>query len=250
MNIINTRNKLQEYILMKLGSPIHNVELSQDQINLNIDDAIKEFTEVAMEGQENKILILDIEKGVNEYILDGRVKTIQRLSMSSNTGISAVSVGGVFMTSTELFANSVVNFGGTGQSMGTHLSQLVTALSNISLYNNLFNVQVNYRWNEYTKRLTFYEDVSSKGDKCLLECSVSYIPQEVDYIYDNVWVKEFATALCKKNWGENIGKYDSTLINGSKIDYVRILTEANAEIDRLRQELSEKWQEPFGVIVG
>lgn len=250
INVINTKEKLSTYILNKLGYPMHEVELSPEQLNSCIDDSIKEFTEVAMEGQETKVLILELLPDINEYILDGRIKTIQKLATASSNGFSSISVGGVFMTPTDLFASSVVSLGGATTPNTNSLSQMVVALNNIATFNKLFGNELNYKWNEYTKRLTFYENPTSKGSKCLLECTVAYYPAEVDYIYDNVWVKAYALALAKKNWGENIGKYEATLINGSKLNYDRIINEAKEDIEKLREELLDKWTEPLGIIRG
>lgn len=247
MKNITTREMLHEYILSKLGAPVIDVEVTKDQINYCIDDAIKEFTEVADDGNETEILVLELKDNVKEYVIDGRIKSIKNLSISSSTGINNIILGGgIFLTPTELFANSVT-MGALSTGVSNTLSNLTVALSNVSMYNTLFKVQVRYDFNEYTKRLKFFEPVYKKADRVLLECYLNYFPQEVDYIYDNVWVKAYATALVKLTWGNNVGKYDATLIGGAKINFGRLIDEANHEIEELKKELYSKWVAPLGV---
>lgn len=253
MQQINSREKLKAYIKSILGEPIHNVELTTEQMDYNIDTSINEFSEVAMEGQETKLLLLKLESGVFEYILDGRIKTIQNLALyNKGSMISNVGLGGeIFLTPTELLAQTVKPLGGITNTTNTssNIAELFSKLSTIALYKKYFTIEINWKWNEYSKRLIFLEDPKSNGN-CLLETTTQYIPNDIDYIYDNIWVKNYALELCRKTWGENLGKYDSVLVNGSKLNSDRIIATANEAIANLRAELMNKWAEPFGVSRG
>jgi hypothetical protein len=66
-------------------------------------------------------------------------------------------------------------------------------------------------------------------------------------IYNHQFVKDYATALVKRQWGNNIGKINATLINGATMNYDRILAEATAELDRLDADLLTKWSQPLPI---
>lgn len=245
---ITTRDMLQEYIKNILGAPVINIEITETQLNYCIDDAIREFSEVAHEGNEIVTLVMDLQEGKFEYILDGRIKNIKRLAITSASGINGVTqAGGVFLTPTELFASSV-SIGSLSLGTSSALSNLIVGLANISMYNSLFNVPPRWDFNEYTKTLRFYENVNVKTDKILMEVYLAYTPREVDYIYNNNWVKSYATALAKKTWGNNVGKYEAVLIGGNKINYQRLIDEATKEIEELKAELHSKWVGPLGMV--
>lgn len=252
MQQINSRIRLKAYIKSILGEPIHNVELTDEQMDYNIDTSINEFSEVAMEGQETKLLLLELKPDIFEYILDGRIKTIQNLALyNKGNMISNIGFGGeIFLTPTELLAQTVKPLGGvTTSNSSSNIAELFSKLSTIALYKKYFTVEINWKWNEYSKRLLFLESPKANG-KCLLEATTQYIPNDIDYIYDNIWIKSYALELCRKTWGENLGKYDSVLVNGSKLNSDRIIATANEAIANLKAELMTKWAEPFGVSRG
>ena len=56
--------------------------------------------------------------------------------------------------------------------------------------------------------------------------------------------------LCKRNWGQNIGKYDAHLIGGTRLNYERIIQEANTDLERLHNELLEQYAAPLPIIRG
>jgi hypothetical protein len=70
-------------------------------------------------------------------------------------------------------------------------------------------------------------------------------------IYNDKWLKEFTTALFKRQWGENLSKFNEVqLLGGVTINGERIMTEAVAEIEKLLETLETTYQEPVGFIMG
>ncbi|WWS25364.1 hypothetical protein vBKpnAMK6_00422 [Klebsiella phage vB_Kpn_AM_K6] len=56
--------------------------------------------------------------------------------------------------------------------------------------------------------------------------------------YNNRWVKDYATALTKKLWGEILFKHQGLqLAGGVTVDGQTLKVEAQEEIERLREEL-------------
>lgn len=248
LNVIDTREKLRSYLLMKMGYPQLNVELTPEQIDLCIDEAILEFTEVAIAAQDEKVFVMELN-GSSEYILDSRIKSILALkSSSSSSGISGISWGGIFLSATELYAKSILPLAGAaGSTDSISVSSFIGSLSQLSTLKSVFSLEINYRWNEWSKRLSI--PGCEKGP-VLLQVSLRYEPQEVDSIYGQQWVRSYALALAKKNLGTIWSKYDTTLINSSKLNYELMRQDADAELTALKAELIEKWQEPLWVSRG
>lgn len=71
-----------------------------------------------------------------------------------------------------------------------------------------------------------------------------------DYIFNETWIKAMAKAKTKKLWGHVVGKYSQSLVGGAEINYDRLISEADTEIEMLMEELHDKWVDPAPVLVG
>lgn len=76
-------------------------------------------------------------------------------------------------------------------------------------------------------------------------------PLSIGTVYDSMFLKEFTTALIKKQWGENLSKFGNvTLPGGVTIDGVRLIEEADREIERIREKLFTDYDNPPLFFVG
>ena len=116
-------------------------------------------------------------------------------------------------------------------------------------YCSICVLSVNYTWNENTKELRILEAIN-KSNTMMIEMSLQYEPKEIDNIYNHPWIKKMAVAKTKLLWGEILGKYQGTLVNGMSINYDRIISEAQQDIEKYTEELLETYQEPLGIWVG
>ena len=244
---ITTRQDLKNYILGMLGQGIIEIELTDFQMDENIDFTIRKFSEYAMYGSIKDVLLVDVPKDTREIKLDRKISEISNVrTQSAGGGFMGLNVpGGLVVTPSEIQAMIF----GSGSSMAESVMLNVTSvLSQVSMYDTLFTVIPAHTFNPYSHILKFFEPIASP--KVLLDVRYYYEPQEVDDIYDQVWVKEYAMTLCKRNWGQNIGKYDAALIGGTRLNYERIIQEANTDLERLHNELLEQYAAPLPIIRG
>ena len=69
--------------------------------------------------------------------------------------------------------------------------------------------------------------------------------------YDDIFLKEFATALIKRQWGENLSKFDGvTLPGGVTINGQRMIEEANTEVEQIRQRVQLEYDTPPSFFIG
>jgi hypothetical protein len=85
----------------------------------------------------------------------------------------------------------------------------------------------------------------------MMECTRVLQPDEFPKVYNDTWLKEYATQLIKKQWGENMKKYGNyTLPGGMIINGQGIYEEAVADIIRLEDQLRDTWEEPPQFLIG
>jgi hypothetical protein len=242
MAVIKTPEALRAYILRQLGSPILTIEVDDSQIYDAISDAVQKFSFKAMAGEETKIVLFEKDPGRRDYVLDDRVQSVTELHSSSSFGLS-LNVGGGFVLDASYFAN-----GSQLTSMiQLDISSMTGLMSHLSTIQSIFDVPLAFEFNYHTKILRFFEEPTT--NKIMIKVSLEYEPKAVDNIYNSPWIKEYATALVKRQWGNNLGKFSGSLVNGSTLNYDRILSEAQSEIERLSEELDNTYSSPLGMYV-
>ena len=75
------------------------------------------------------------------------------------------------------------------------------------------------------------------GDYIIFECYRKISPIEYTKMYDDIWLKRYATSLIKKQWGENLIKFQGvTMLGGVTMNGETIYNEAKEEIANLETE--------------
>ena len=241
ISYVNTKLLLTSYIRSMLGEPIIEVEVTDDQISSLIDTAVQKFTDFSMDGDSTKIYSFDLVPNINTYIMDDRVQAITTVRTRNNS-FNYQMPGVMVITPSEICASAMSPMG------AMDLGNMSAVLARMETLEKMFYFEPNWSYNGASKVLEFYDTTSSQTyNHVIIEAYVSYAPLDTDMIYNHQWVKEYSKALVKQLWGNNIGKYNATLINGSTLNYDRILTEAEADLLRLNEELLTRWSRPLGI---
>ena len=141
---------------------------------------------------------------------------------------------------------------------GTGLSNYYTQKLNVEHIDFMLNTAPAIRFNMYKSRL--YLDVDwdridknrSRGDLFLL-CEVyeQADPEVTGEVYKNTWLKRYATALAKQQWGSNLKKYQNTeLPGGVQLDGQGLWQEATTELQELEEELKNATLEMDSILWG
>ena len=70
-------------------------------------------------------------------------------------------------------------------------------------------------------------------------------------IYNDIFLKKYTTALFKKQWGQNLIKFEGMqLPGGATLNGRQIYDDGNTELERLDEELQLKYQSPDNFYVG
>ena len=238
---INSVETLTDYIRRQLGEPLIKVEVTDEQIEDCIFTAIDEFCEYGFQGLEDTAVLVTITDDQSTFILDDRVRAITNIRALSNISNLLQLPGGLTLANSNFALSFLTNLS------DVDITGVSVQLSRLSMIQSIFDVPVNYRWNEHTKELTILEN--HKGKKILLEMSLQYEPKEEDPIYNQTWVKKNSVSRVKYLWGNNTGKYSTQLVNGATINYDRLLSEATQELQDQKEELLETYREPLGIYV-
>jgi len=234
-----TKSQLQNYILSQLGSPVINVELHPDQIDAAINDATQLFVESHYDGTDLSYIAFTVTLGQNVYQLSDNVFQVTKVLSNQNN---------VFIFDEPLLL--APNYGNSITPDVTSLN--VTNVEALRLIfktaEKTYNMDVLFEFNSTTKQLILQASPRSAGQYI---CEVYQSETDLTKYYGNIWLRKYATALAKRTWGNNLGKYTGTnLPGGVSVDYNRILSEAQMEVDKLELQLRDKYEATGSFFIG
>lgn len=117
----------------------------------------------------------------------------------------------------------------------------------------LFSGEMPIRFNKHQNRLYIdtHWDTLNVGDFLILEAYKILDPNAYTEVYNDKWLKRYATALIKKQWGTNMKKFGGlTLPGGVTLQGQQIWEEAMAEIKEIEEQMQSMWEEPPQFILG
>jgi len=259
---INTRSEFIQYCLRRLGYPVINIEVDlEEQVEDRIDDALAYYSEYHYDAVENSyyghaLTSLDF---TNKYItIPDEIIRVDRI-VSFNTNSNFIGFDNYVLSGDRLNTYTGRDYTTTSTDQtGT----IATPNSNIEFFllnnqqamiDSIIEHQIPIRFNRHTNKV--YLDTSwsklNVGMVILLECKKIINPEEYPDVWNDWWLKRYATALIKRQWGENLIKFQNVqLPGGTSFDAERIYQTATDEITLLEQEIQEKFELPFAFAVG
>ena len=115
------------------------------------------------------------------------------------------------------------------------------------------NPQVNYVRNQ--NRLYIHGDFSDgdikEGDYLVAECYQIISGSSHNSIYNDMWLKEYTTALIKQQWGSNLIKFEGMVLPGGvQLNGRQIFEDATQEIAQLRERIRLEHEVPVDFFMG
>ena len=114
----------------------------------------------------------------------------------------------------------------------------------------MFTGEVPIRYQRHMQRLyidwNWGDSEAPAGQVVVAECYAAINPDVYNMIWNDRWLKEYATALIKRTWGNNLKKFNGLqLPGGVTLNGDQIFQEASAEIERLEQEMGNDYGAPL-----
>ena len=245
---ITTRQNLIDYCLRRLGSPVTEINVDDDQVSDRIDDAIEFFQEYHFDGVEKVFLKHTITQTdiTNEYIdvADAVISVLRVLPIPNFNAFQT----GFFNEEYQLRLNDLENFRSSAM-IDWAMSQV-----NFSLVEHLFHVQPTLLFNRKQDRVyleTDWDDKFDVGTILIIEAYRALDPATYPQVYNDMFLKKYATALIKQQWGSNLKKFAGvTLPGGITLDGQTIFSEATEEIIKIEEEMSLKYELPPDGYIG
>lgn len=248
-----TKAELKDYCLRRLGFPVIDINVDDDQVDDRVDDALQKFADFHYDGVHKDYLAVQItaaEKANGYVVLPDSVTGVTRiLKINSESVGSSGSDFNMFDINYQLRLNELYDF-----TSSSYLYYWI-ARSHIEMLDQLLVGDNPIRFNKKMDKLyidmNWASDEVANGNYIMVECTKKLDPDEYSDIYSDAWVKEYTTQLIKKQWGENLKKYGNYVLpGGMQINGQQIYDEAMVDILRLEEKLRDYYEEPPDMLVG
>lgn len=271
----SSRQGLIDYALRQLGAPVLEINVADEQLDDRLDDALQYFNERHFDGVEKMFLKYkfteeDIQRGRSRgggynvgiatstatspigsfnweensnYIpVPDSVIGIERVFKLDNRSITS----NLFNVNYQLFLNDIYWFS------STELLNYYITKRYLEDIDWIVNPQRQIRFNKRQGRL--YIDMSwdsiVAGNYLIMECYRILDPNDYTKVYNDSFLKMYFTASVKKQWGQNLIKFQGVkLPGGVELNGRQIYDDAVTELEAIRlRMLSEYETAPFDMI--
>ena len=276
----SSRTDFKTYCLRKLGAPVLEVNLASEQCEDLIDDALQLFQERAFDGATQtylkyKVTQADIDRGKGPGSTD--VVGITTTTATSTVGITSTfsyeennnflqippEVLGVtkifhfdgsntitnnmFSVKYQLFLNDIYFWG------STELLSYAMTKTYLEDINFLLTTEKQIRFNKRQDRL--YLDIDwdsvSADDWLILDCYRLLDPSDYGRVWNSLFLKQYAVALMKRQWGQNLLKFGGVkLPGGIELNGRQIYDDGQRDIDMIMERMSSTYELPPLDMVG
>ena len=276
----SSRTDFKTYCLRKLGAPVLEINLASEQCEDLIDDALQMYQERTYDGVSQtylkyKIRQGDIDRGKGPGSTD--VVGIVTTTATSTVGITSTfsfeensnflqvppEVIGVqkifhfdgsntitnnmFSDKYQLFLNDIYFWG------STELLSYAMTKTYLEDINFLLTTEKQIRFNKRMDRLYLDIDWDSvtTDDWLIIDCYRLVDPSDYTRVWNDQFLKQYAVALMKRQWGQNLLKFGGVkLPGGIELNGRQIYDDGQRDIDMLMERMSSTYELPPLDMVG
>jgi len=252
MATLTTRAEFTDYCLRRLGFPVIEINVDPDQVSDRIDDALQYWQDYHFDGLQKVYWIKIVDQtDINNQYLDAS----QAKDSSNNTleiaGISRIfpqqdsqATINMFDLRYQLRLNELYDFTSASYINYTLTQQHLRSLE------ILFTGEVPIRFQRHTQRLyidwAWGESEAPVGTVVVAEAYANIDPSVFNRVWNDRWLKEYATALIKRTWGNNLKKFAGLQLPGNvTLNGDKIYDEAVSEIEKLENEMQTEYGAPL-----
>ena len=270
MAIPTSKSTFKEYCLRNLGKGAIDINVTDDQADDRIDEALQYFAQYHYDGIERmylkyKITSTDIARWKTNATTTATDTVDTSITSSFEEGknfipipSSVVSILNIFPfddSSTnnmfdiryQLRLNDLYEFSSTS------IIQYEMTMQQLDLLSHLLVGEVPIRFNQHQNRLYLDMDVEdvTEDEYLIIECYRKLDPNTYTDIYDDIYLKRYATALIKRQWGANLSKFSGVaMLGGVTMNGETIYSQATEEIDKLEEQIQLAFETPVNYMIG
>jgi hypothetical protein len=242
-----TKATFKEYCLRKLGKPVIEINVDDDQVDDRVDEAIRYWYDYHFDGSERIYYKYEVTETdvANKYIT---------LPENIIGAVSIFSMGDPSIRSDDLFnIRYQIALNDLYTLTNVSLVPYYMVMEHLALMTDLLVGKQPIRYSRHKDRLYVDMDWNTVriGEFLLVEAYEVIDPETWTDAYNDRWLQNYATTLIKEQWGSNLTKFTGmSLPGGVQFNGEKIYDDAVAERRKLEDEMISSYSLPVLDMVG
>lgn len=241
-----SRTEFKEYCLRKLGKPVIEINVDQDQIEDRIDEALMYYWDYHFDGTEKMYVKYQMTQTDlnNGYILvpENVIGVVNLFPIAGNlTG------SGIFSATYQFVLNNLHDF------VNYDMINYYMSFQHLAFMQEILSGRQPIRYNRNQNKLyiDMNKDKINVGEFIVYECYQVVDPTTYADVWKDRWLQNYATAKIKYQWGTNLTKFiGMNLPGGVQFNGEKILNDADEEIKKMEQEMLSSYSLPITDMIG
>ncbi len=225
-----TRDEFKDWILRKLGAPVIQINVADEQVDDRVDEAIDYWRDYHYNGSQ----LVYLKHQITQDDIDNGYITLptQLLGISGifnlNTSISTGS--GIFNVQYQFVLNNLEDI------TGYNITNYYMAMQHMEFLQEMLVGKPMIRYNKHVNKLFIDGSTAMTVDNYIIIEAYDVIDADTySDVWSDRWLQNYASALVREQWGLNLTKFSGMqLVGGVAFNGEQILAEARE--DRLRME--------------
>lgn len=247
MAVPNSRTTFKDYCLRSLGYPVIEINVDDDQVDDRIDEALKYWWDYHFDGTEKMYYRHQVTSTdrTNKYITlpDNIIGAVNLFSI----GDPSVRADDLFNIRYQIALNDLYTL------TSVSLVPYYMTMQHLSVISELLVGRQPIRYNRH--RNILYVDMDwntiNNGEYLLVEAYQVVDPDTYTDAWGDRWLLTYATALIKRQWGNNLKKFQGMQMPGGlTFNGQQIYDEAIDEIKKLEEEMIVSYSLPVTDMIG
>jgi hypothetical protein len=244
----SSREQLKDYCLRRLGFPVIDINVDPDQVEDRIDDALQYWQDYHFDGLQKVYWVKTIDQtDVNNTYLDASTAIDSNNNSVELVGVTRIfplydsqATINMFDLRYQLRLNELYDF-----TSASYINYTMT-MQHLRMLEQLFTGEVPIRYQRHMERLyidwAWGASEAPVGTVVVAEAYAIIDPNAYHRVWNDRWLKEYATALIKRTWGNNLKKFSGLqLPGGVTLNGDKIYEEAVEEINELEKEMENNY---------
>ena len=267
----NTKAALKEHCLRSLGKPVIDINVDDDQVDDRIDDALQYFAQYHYDGVERMYL----KHRITQSEIDrAQTNTTATATDTADNSITATWLeGNGFIPIPESVLSVVKVFDFTDKNTvnmfdvryqlrlndlydfsSESIIHYEMTMRHLDFLDHILVGEKPIRFNQHQNRLYIDMDWSQDvnvDDFIIIECYRKLDPTTYTDIFNDIYLKRYATALIKRQWGSNLSKFEGVqMLGGVTLNGAKLFEEAQADIEKLEEQIQLAYELPPNYMIG
>jgi hypothetical protein len=247
MAVPTTKDEFKEYCLRKLGKPVIEINVDDDQLDDRVDEALRYYWDYHFDGTD---------KVYYKHQVTQQNKADKYITLPENI-IGAVRVFPIadpMVRSDDLFnIRYQIALNDLYTLTSVSMVPYYMVMEHLALISEMLVGQQPIRFNRHKNRVYIDMDwgMINVGEFLLIEAYEVVDPDTWNQIWSDRWLQNYTTAKIKYQWGSNLTKFiGMSLPGGVQFNGEKILNDAQEELQKMEQEMISSYSLPVSDMIG